>query len=200
MERLKERIRREGVVLGPGVLRLDSILNHGADPALTMAIGEEFARRFAGERITKVVTVESSGIAPAFATACALGVPLVFARRRKTLLHGSDAYVERVPSFTKGIVTDLVMARHLLEADDSLLFVDDMIASGHAARGLVNIVARSGAKIAGIGIVVEKTFQEGGRLLRELGFRVESLVKIASLDNGAIRFEDEPAGCAKEEL
>ena len=190
MELLKERIRREGVVVAPGVLQLDAVLSHGADPALTMEMGREFARRFAGERITKVITMESAGIAPAFATACALGVPLVFARRKFTLLNDPGSYMVRVPSFTKGIVSDLIVARHMLDENDSLLFIDDMIANGDAARGLIRIVEQAGAKLAGIGLVVEKTFQDGGRSLREMGYRVESLVRISAMGEGFIEFED----------
>ena len=111
MDILKERILREATVMNSDVLKLDSLLNHGVDPQLTMEMGEEFANRFRGETITKVITVESSGIPAAFATAYKLGVPLVFARRKKTLIGDNDAYVERVPSFTKGIVTDLIVDR-----------------------------------------------------------------------------------------
>jgi xanthine phosphoribosyltransferase len=188
MDILKERILKEASVINSGVLKLDSLLNHGVDPQLTMAMGKEFAARFEGEKITKVITVESSGIPVAFATAYELGVPLVFARRKKTLLGEPDAYCERVPSFTKGIVTDLIVSRHLLSSDDSVLFIDDIIANGDAARGLIKIIEQSGADIAGIGIVLEKSFQAGGRTLRELGFRVETLVKIQSLDDNTITF------------
>jgi len=188
MDILKKRLLEEASVLNSDVLKVDSLLNHGVDPQLTMEMGREFAQRFAGETITKVITVESSGIPVAFATAYELGVPLVFARRKRTLLGETDAYCERVPSFTKGIVTDLIVSRQLLRPDDSALFIDDIIANGDAARGLIRIIEQSGAKLAGIGVVLEKSFQAGGRTLRELGFRVESLVKIKSLDNNTITF------------
>lgn len=188
MDILKERLLKEAVVLNSDVLKVDSLLNHGVDPQLTMEMGKEFARRFAGENITKVITVESSGIPVAFATALELKVPLVFARRKKTLLGEHDAYTERVPSFTKGIVTDLIVSRQLLRADDSVLFIDDIIANGDAARGMVRIIEQSGARLAGIGIVLEKSFQAGGKALRELGFRVETLVKIQSLEGNTIVF------------
>ena len=125
----------------------------------------------------------------AFAAALTLGVPLVFARRKKTLLADQDAYCERVPSFTKGIVTDIMVSRQYLSPDDRVLFIDDIIANGDAARGLIKIIERSGAKLAGLGIAVEKSFQAGGRTLREQGIRVESLVRIKSLDGGSIIFE-----------
>lgn len=190
MDILKKRLLEEASVLNSDVLKVDSLLNHGVDPQLTMEMGREFARRFADESITKIITVESSGIPVAFATAYEMGLPLVFARRKRTLLGETDAYCERVPSFTKGIVTDLIVSRHLLKAEDSVLFIDDIIANGDAARGLIRIIGQSGARIAGIGIVLEKSFQAGGRALREMGYRVESLVKIKSLDGNVITFDD----------
>ncbi|MNG05742.1 Xanthine phosphoribosyltransferase [compost metagenome] len=189
MEKLKQRILEDASVMSTDVLKLDTILNHQVDPVLTMEMGKEFARLYAESNITKVITVESSGIPVAFATAHELGVPLVFARRKKTLIADPDAYVERVPSFTKGIVTDLLVSRQLLSDTDRLLFIDDIIANGDAARGLVKIIERSGAELAGIGIVVEKSFQAGAKALREQGYRVESLVRISSLENGSITFE-----------
>ncbi|WP_276352682.1 xanthine phosphoribosyltransferase [Cohnella caldifontis] len=190
MDILKERLLKEATVLNSDVLKVDSLLNHGVDPVLTMEMGKEFARRFAEEKVTKVVTVESSGIPVAFATALELKVPLVFARRKKTLLNEADAYTVRVPSFTKGIVTDLIVSRHLLSREDSALFIDDIIANGDAARGMIRIIEQSGARLAGIGIVLEKSFQAGGKALRELGYRVESLVRIRSLEDNRIAFED----------
>lgn len=189
MEKLKQRILEQSSVLSSDVLRMDAIINHQVDPALTMEMGHEFANRFAEYGITKVITIESSGIPAAFATAYVLGVPLVFARRKKTLIADPDVYIERVPSFTKGIVTDIMVSKEFLSSDDKLLFIDDIIANGDAARGLIKIIEKSGATLAGIGIVVEKSFQAGGRTLREQGIKVESLVKIASLDNGSIQFE-----------
>lgn len=189
MNILKERILQQGFVLSNDVLRLDSLINHQVDPALTMEMGHEFARRFADEQITKVITIESSGIPSAFAAAYVLGVPLVFARRKKTLIADPEAYSERVPSFTKGMVTDIMVSKQFLTKDDRVLFIDDIIANGDAARGLVKIIERSGAHLVGLGVVVEKSFQAGGRTLREQGVRMESLVKISSLENGQISFE-----------
>jgi xanthine phosphoribosyltransferase len=189
MERLKERILKEGSIITADVLRLDAILNHQVDPELTMEMGREFAKRYADQAVTKVITVESSGIPIAFATALTLGVPLVFARRKKTLIADNDAYSERVPSFTKGIVTDIMVSKQYLSTNDSVLFIDDIIANGDAARGLIKIIERAGAKLAGLGIAVEKSFQAGGRTIREQGIRVESLVRISSLADGRIVFE-----------
>ena len=189
MESLKQRILEEGSILSKQVLSLDAILNHQVDPKLIMEIGREFAQRFSGVKITRVLTMESSGIPIAFATAHELGVPLVFARRKKTLTTDSDAYFERVPSFTKGIVTDIMVSKKFLNKDDRVLLIDDIIANGDTARGLIRIIERSGAELAGLGIVVEKSFQAGARTIRDLGIRIESLVKIKSLDNDQILFE-----------
>lgn len=190
MEKLKQRIIEESTVMSEQVLNLDGILNHQVDPELTMEMGREFAARFANAGVTRVITVESSGISVAFATALELGVPLVFARRKKTLLADPDALCERVPSFTKGIVTDIMLSRKYIQQQDKVLFIDDIIANGDAARGLVKIIERSGAELVGLGVVVEKCFQAGARTIREQGIRLESLVKIESLDNGTITFAD----------
>jgi len=189
MDILKERILEQGAVVSDQVLNLNALLNHQVDPVLMAAIGKRFAETFAGENITKVLTIESSGIAPAFATAYELKVPLVFARRKKSLTMDEDVFCERVPSFTKGIVTDIVVSRNVLSEKDRVLIVDDIIANGDAVRALIRIIGQSGASVAGLGVVVEKTFQPGGRLVRELGIRVESLVKIAGLKDGTMQFE-----------
>ncbi|MEF2965499.1 xanthine phosphoribosyltransferase [Paenibacillus sp. M1] len=190
MDKLKRQITEHGVVVSDQVLKLDALLNHQIDPQLTMEMGRQFAERFRDSEVTRVVTVESSGIAVAFATAYELGVPLVFARRKKTLLAEPDMLCERVPSFTKGIVTDILISREFLSPDDRVLFIDDIIANGDAARGLVKIIERSGAELVGAGIVVEKCFQPGASSLREQGVRLESLVRIASLADGRITFAD----------
>ncbi|WP_168120623.1 xanthine phosphoribosyltransferase [Paenibacillus sp. HB172176] len=189
MEKLKQRILKESSVLSNDVLRMDALINHQVDPELIMEMGREFADRFEGQSITKVITVESSGIPAAFATALTLGVPLVFARRKKTLIADPDVYCERVPSFTKGMVTDIMVSKQFLSAKDHVLYIDDIIANGDAAKGLIKIIETSGASLAGFGVVVEKTFQSGGKSLREQGVRVESLVQISSLENGEITFE-----------
>ncbi|MHA0857953.1 xanthine phosphoribosyltransferase [Paenibacillus sp. CMAA1364] len=188
MNLLKERIIEEGMVMSDQVLNLDGLLNHQVDPELTMQMGREFAERFRDLGITRVITVESSGIAVGFATAYELGVPLVFARRKKTLIADPDAYCERVPSFTKGIVTDMMLSKRFLKQEDRVLFIDDIIANGDAAKGLIKIIERSGAELIGLGIVIEKSFQAGARTIREQGIRVESLVQIASLSDGKITF------------
>lgn len=190
MDKLKQAILEQGVVVSDQVLKLDALLNHQVDPQLTMEMGRQFADLFRSEQVTRVVTVESSGISIAFATAYELGVPLVFARRKKSLQVESEVLSERVPSFTKGMVTDLLISKEFLQENDRILFIDDIIANGDAARGLIRIVERSGAALVGAGIVVEKCFQPGANALRESGIRLESLVKIASLEGGKIAFAE----------
>lgn len=190
MEGLKQAIASQGAVQSGNVLQLDAILNHQVDPELIMEMGKEFARRFRGEEVTKVVTVESSGIPIAFAVAYQLGVPMVFARRKKTLTTDADSYCERVPSFTKGIVTDLMISKKLLGRDDRVLVIDDIIANGDAAKGVVRILEQAGCVLIGLGVAVEKVFQPGANSLREAGVRVDSLVKIKGLDNGEVQFAE----------
>ncbi|MFC3770374.1 xanthine phosphoribosyltransferase [Paenibacillus sp. GCM10012303] len=191
MDILKQRIAEQGVILSNQTLQLDALLNHQVDPKLIMEIGQEFARRFKEERITKVLTIESSGITVAFATALELGVPLVFARRKKTLTTDGEVWCERVPSFTKGIVTDILISKNVLSSQDRVLLIDDIIANGDAARGLIRILERAEAELAGVGVVVEKSFQAGARLIREMGYRFESIVSIKSLEGGAVQFESQ---------
>jgi xanthine phosphoribosyltransferase len=188
MERLKELIREQGVI-SDEVLRVDAFLSHQVDPLLVMEMGREFAKRFREERITKVLTIESSGISVAFATALELKVPMVFARRKKTLMTEADTYCERVPSFTKGIVTDILVAKSLLSPDDRVLLIDDIIANGDAVRGLLRIIERADCRLAGLGIVLEKSFQAGARTIREQGIRVESLVRIRKISESGVEFE-----------
>lgn len=190
MERLKQAITRLGAVQSGKVLQLDAILNHQVDPELIMEMGDEFARRFREAGVTKVVTIESSGIPIAFATAYKLGVPMVFARRKKTLTTDSDSYCERVPSFTKGIVTDLMISKKMLQAEDRVLIIDDIIANGDAVKGVVRILEQAGCTLLGLGVAVEKAFEKGGSSLREAGIRVDSLARIAELSEGEVRFAD----------
>jgi len=191
MELLKRRIIEDGRVLSDQVLNVNTFLNHGVDPVLIAAMGREFAARFRDAGVTRVLTIESSGIAIAYATAMELGVPFVYARRRKALMNEGEYYSERVPSFTKGIVTDIVISKEVLQPDDRILFIDDFIANGDAARGALRIVQRSGAKLVGAGIAIEKAFQAGGSFLREQGIPVLSLARIASLEGGQVRFAEE---------
>ncbi|WP_438448656.1 xanthine phosphoribosyltransferase [Gorillibacterium sp. sgz5001074] len=190
MESLKQAITSQGSVQAGHVLQLDSILNHQVEPSMIMEMGEEFARRFRGEGVTKVVTIESSGIPIAFAVAYRLEVPMIFARRKKTLTTDADSYCERVPSFTKGIVTDLMISKKLLSPGDRVLIIDDIIANGDAVKGVIRILQQAECELIGLGVAVEKTFQPGAGSLREAGVRVDSLVKIAGVENGEVTFAD----------
>ncbi|WP_019635243.1 xanthine phosphoribosyltransferase [Paenibacillus fonticola] len=191
MKLLKDKVIAEGIVLGGQVLKVDSFLNHQMDPVLMKEVGAEFTRRFAGERITKVLTIESSGIAPAIMTALELGVPMIFARKHKSLTLKDNILVEKVYSFTKKESNEITVSKKFLGPEDRVLIIDDFLANGEAAFGLARIVEQVGASVAGIGIVIEKSFQPGAGLLQEAGYRVESLVRIASLENGAVAFVDE---------
>ncbi|MCP9226402.1 xanthine phosphoribosyltransferase [Bacillus mycoides] len=188
MKVLQEKILNEGKVLSDDVLKVDAFLNHQIDPVLMQEIGKEFAKRFKEENITKIVTIESSGIAPAVMAALELGVKVIFARKRKSLTLQDNMYVANVYSFTKQETNEISLSRNHIDENDRVLIIDDFLANGQAALGLMSLVEQAGASIAGIGIVIEKAFQDGGKKLREQGVRVESLAEIASLDNGTVTF------------
>ncbi|MCU5375639.1 xanthine phosphoribosyltransferase [Bacillus cereus] len=188
MKVLQEKILNEGKVLSGDVLKVDAFLNHQIDPVLMQEIGKEFAKRFKEENITKIVTIESSGIAPAVMAALELGVKVIFARKRKSLTLQDNMYVANVYSFTKQETNEISLSRNHIDETDRVLIIDDFLANGQAALGLMSLVEQAGANIAGIGIVIEKAFQDGGKKLREQGIRVESLAEIASLDNGTVTF------------
>jgi len=191
MRELKEKIVSEGIVLSDQVLKVDSFLNHQMDPVLMKKIGEAFREAFSGSRITKVVTLESSGIGPALMTAYELGVPLIFGRKRKSLTLNSDLYISKVYSYTKQEENEISVSRKFLDEADSVLIIDDFLANGQAALGLIDIIEQANAGLVGIGIVIEKSFQSGGKLLRERGIRVESLARIDSLVDGKVSFIEE---------
>ncbi|WP_426951609.1 xanthine phosphoribosyltransferase [Bacillus mycoides] len=188
MKVLQEKILNEGKVLSGDVLKVDAFLNHQIDPVLMQEIGKEFTKRFKEKNITKIVTIESSGIAPAVMAALELGVKVVFARKRKSLTLQDNMYVANVYSFTKQETNEISLSRNHIDENDHVLIIDDFLANGQAALGLMSLVEQAGASIAGIGIVIEKAFQDGGKKLREQGVRVESLAEIASLDNGTVTF------------
>ncbi|AIQ62212.1 Xanthine phosphoribosyltransferase [compost metagenome] len=191
MKLLKDKVKSEGLVLAKGVLKVDSFLNHQMDPFLMREIGREFKSRFADERITKVLTIESSGIAPGIMTALELEVPLIFARKQKSLTLTEDIFVEKVYSFTKRETNEITVSKKFIAPGERVLIIDDFLANGEAAFGLARIVEQAGASVAGIGIVIEKSFQPGRGLLLEAGYRLESLVRIASLDDGQVAFVEE---------
>lgn len=189
MRLLEERIQKDGIVLSEQVLKVDSFLNHQIDPSLMLEIGKEFARLFKDEDITKIVTIESSGIAPAVMAGLELNVPVVFARKRKSLTMTDGLITSSVHSFTKNETNEISIAQKFLNSNDKVLVIDDFLANGQAALGLIEIVQSSGASVAGLGIVIEKSFQDGAKLLQQQGVRVESLARIASLANGEVEFK-----------
>src|SRR5690606_10776176 len=191
VELLQQKIINEGTVLSDHVLKVDAFLNHQIDPQLMVEIGKEFARRFKDSNITKVLTIESSGIAPGMMAALELGVPVIFARKRKSLTLVDDLLTASVHSFTKNETNEISVSKKFLEPTDHVLIIDDFLANGQAALGLADIVETAGAQTAGIGIVIEKSFQDGWKLLRNKGFKVESLARIQSLQGGKVTFLEE---------
>lgn len=189
MELLKQRILRDGKLKPGGVVKVDSFLNHQIDPGLVYEMALELKRRYAGEEINKVLTIEASGIALGIMTAHILGCPLVFAKKSKTRNISDELYSVEVESFTHGNTNTVVVSKEYLGKEDRVLIVDDFLANGAALAGLKALVEQAGGRVVGAGIAVEKAFQPGGELLRGAGLRVESLARIASIDeNGKISF------------
>lgn len=191
MQELNDKIRQFGTVLPGNVLKVDAFLNHQVDPELMWHVGQEFARRFAAEGITKIWTVESSGIAPAVMTGLAMKVPVIFARKHKSLTLNSNMYVADVYSYTKKTTNRISISKKYVAADDKILMIDDFLANGQAVEGMLEIADQAGVQVAGAGIVIEKSFQPGGRELRDRGVRVESLARIKSLANNQIEFAED---------
>ena len=190
MKLLEERIKQDGRVIGTEVLKVDNFLNHQVDPALMKAMGDEFARLFADAKVDKVLTVESSGIAPAVFAALALNVPMVFARKKKSLTLSEDHYTADVYSFTKQEINHVIVDKSFIQPGERLLLIDDFLANGQAVEGMMQIAEAAGAEVVGVGIVIEKTFQKGRALLDERDVRVESLARIAAFEDGEVIFAD----------
>ena len=190
VELLKQKIRTAGVVLSDQVLKVDTFLNHQIDPLLMQQIGQEFARRFRDAGITRILTLESSGIAPAVMTGLELDVPVVFARKHRSLILKDDLLTAQVYSFTKRVESTIAVAARYLSPSDRVLVIDDFLANGQAAKGLVSIIQQAGASVAGLGIVIEKSFQPGRAELEGMGLRIESLARIQSLADGQVTFID----------
>ncbi|WP_461203251.1 xanthine phosphoribosyltransferase [Enterococcus sp. N342-3-1-2] len=188
MEKLVERIKEQGNVLDEGVLKVDAFLTHQVDPQLMKEIGHTFADVFKDKGITKVVTIEASGIAPALYTAEALAVPMIFARKAKSLTMDEELLTASVYSFTKQVTSQVSISKKFLSQDDTVLIIDDFLANGQAAKGLIELCQQAGATVVGIGIVIEKSFQSGRALLEDMGIPVVSLARIASLTNGEAAF------------
>lgn len=190
MKLLEERILKDGNVLGENILKVDSFLTHQVDFKLMKEIGQTFADHFKNAGITKVVTIEASGIAPALYVAESLDVPMIFAKKAKNITMNEGILTAEVYSFTKQITSTVSIAGKFLDPADKVLIIDDFLANGQAAKGLIQIIEQAGAKVEAIGIVIEKSFQDGRGLLEDLGYPVVSLARLDRFENGQVVFKE----------
>ena len=190
MEALKQRIRQEGQNLGNGILKVDSFLNHQVDPALMLAVGGALAAHFGALGITKVLTAEISGIAPALTTALALGVPVVYGRKSKPITMPDEVFIATAPSHTKGKEVQLMVSPEFLGAADKVLIIDDFLATGYTIQALVRLAQQAGAEVIGVGAVIEKSFEGGRAKLEAQGIRVRSLAVIEKMTDDEIFFAE----------
>ena len=192
MQLLKDRIRKDGKIKEGNVLKVDSFLNHQMDVKLFQEIGKEFKRRFADEEITKILTIEASGIGIACVAAEVFDVPVVFAKKTQTKNIAGDVYTTKVESFTHGRVYDIIVSKEFLGKGDKVLLIDAFLANGKALEGLAELVTKSGAELVGAGVVIEKGFQVGGDIIRSKGIHLESLAIVESMDEktGEVVFRD----------
>ncbi|MCF7523925.1 xanthine phosphoribosyltransferase [Levilactobacillus brevis] len=188
MKILEDRIRQDGTVLTGNVLKVDNFLNHQVDPQLMNELGQEFARRFQDAHITKILTVESSGIAPAVMAGLHLNVPVIFARKHKSLTLTDNLYTAKVYSYTKQVTNEISIDRRFLAADDRVLIIDDFLANGQAVQGLLDIAKTAQITVAGVGVVIEKRFQKGHKMVTDAGIQLEALASIASFEAGQVIF------------
>ena len=191
MKMLEERILRDGKIKPGNVLKVDGFINHNIDVPFVYELGREFYDRFKDDRVTKILTIEASGIGIACLTALHFGVPVVFAKKSRTSNISKDVYTARVDSFTHGTTCDIIVSKEYLTPSDRVLIIDDFLALGNALVGLREITLASGATLIGAGILIEKSFQSGGRMLREQGMRIESLAKIASMTDTGVTFAED---------
>ena len=182
MKLLEDRIRRDGIVKEGNVLKVDSFMNHQMDVELFGQMGEEWKRLFAGQNITKILTIEASGIGIACIVAQHFHVPVVFAKKAQSVNIDGEVYSSKVESFTKKRVYDVIVSKKFLNENDNVLIIDDFLANGCAVNGLIKLIKDAGASIAGVGIAVEKGFQQGGDLIRKQGIHLESLAIVESMD------------------
>ena len=190
MKELKDRILKDGRSLPGGVLKVDNFINHQMDPMLMKAMADEFSRRFAATPITKVLTIEASGIAPAIMLGYVLNVPVVFAKKKRPSTM-ENMLVTETFSFTKNEPYTLCVSKDFLHEGDKVLFIDDFLAKGNASKSIIDLVKLAGAELVGMGFLIEKAFQGGGAPLRDAGIHVESLAIIESLDNCEIKFKND---------
>lgn len=188
MKILEDRIRQDGTVLTGNVLKVDNFLNHQVDPQLMNELGQEFARRFQDAHITKILTVESSGIAPAVMAGLHLNVPVIFARKHKSLTLTDNLYTAKVYSYTKQVTNEISIDRRFLATDDRVLIIDDFLANGQAVQGLLDIAKTAQITVAGVGVVIEKRFQKGHQMVTDAGIQLEALASIASFEAGQVIF------------
>ena len=193
MNFLEERILRDGIVKEGNVLKVDSFLNHQMDIELFDQMGEEWARRFKDKKINKILTIEASGIGIACIVAKHFHVPVVFAKKSKSINLEGEMYIAEVESFTHKCKNQVIVSKKFLNSDDKVLIIDDFLANGCALQGLISIVNEAGGTVEGIGIAIEKGFQSGGRIIRNLGYQLESLAIVESMDsaNGTIQFREQ---------
>ncbi|GKQ43135.1 xanthine phosphoribosyltransferase [Companilactobacillus sp. RD055328] len=191
MKELEEKIKKDGRVLGADILKVDSFLNHQIDPVLMKKMGEEFYNEFKNQNVTKIITVESSGIAPAVMAGLSFNKPVVFARKHKSLTLKDDLYTADVYSFTKQTSNKISVSKNFLDSSDNVLIIDDFLANGQAVKGLADIAKDAGANIVGAGIVIEKSFQKGRSLVDEMGIKVLSLARIKEFKDGQVVFEED---------
>ena len=193
MNFLEERILKDGIVKEGNVLKVDSFLNHQMEINLFKQMGEEFKRRFADKNINKIMTIEASGIGIACVVASYFDVPVVFAKKSQSINIDGDVYVAEVESFTHKNKNQVIVSKRFLGPEDHVLIIDDFLANGCALQGLISIVAQAGGTVEGIGIAVEKGFQSGGRMIRNLGYQLESLAIVESMDaaTGNVKFRDQ---------
>ena len=191
MNFLEERIVKDGIVKEGNILKVDSFLNHQMDVTLFQQMGEEFKRRFADKKINKILTIEASGIGIACIVASCFHVPVVFAKKSKSVNIDGAVYVAEVESFTHKCKNQVIVSKKFLHPEDKVLIIDDFLANGCALQGLISIVAQAGGTVEGIGIAVEKGFQDGGDSLRREGYPIKSLAIIDSAENGVIRFRED---------
>ena len=190
MKELEQKILDEGIVLGEDILKVDSFLNQQIDVELISKMGEEFAEHFKDQNIDKVFTVESSGIAPALATAKNLGVKCEFGRKKQSLTTSEDVYHSSVFSFTKQVMNELIVNKEFIKEGENVLMIDDFLANGQAAKGMIAIIRQAGANPVGCGIVIEKSFSNGRSIVEDMGVEVYSLARIAKLEEDNIVFEE----------
>ena len=192
MKLLEERILKDGKVGEGNVLKVDSFVNHQIDVKFLCELGREFKRRFANDNVTKILTIEASGIGIACLTAQYFDVPVVFAKKTKTNNIYADVYTSKVESYTHGTTYDIVVSKEFLKPGDRILIIDDFLAKGSALKGLIELINHAGATVVGAGIVIEKAYQPGGELIRSMGIRVESLARIASMSvEDGVKFVEE---------